>query len=205
MLKLIFVVFFFLAIPLTLNALNLIKWSDDKGSTHNFYLVTLAGCKWEKIGQLLEISAEKLAAIKREHLCPEICWSSLMEGWLLSDGTPTYPTSWEGLYSLLVGAGATDTARRLVTAVSRAVLLHSLSQPTKEFSRNADSTCPADQTSNTADDKIKGKPNFIIYCTPLSHLRMSMLIRRRKRPMPPVFFFCKSGKNCLSYVATSKN
>ena len=42
-----------------------------------------------------------LDAIKSERGLDELCWWHLIEKWLLSNGSLSYPATWEGLYKLL--------------------------------------------------------------------------------------------------------
>lgn len=42
-----------------------------------------------------------LDAIKRERDVDELCWWNVMEEWLVSGGSASYPATWEGLYRLL--------------------------------------------------------------------------------------------------------
>ncbi len=113
---------FFVAIPLSLNALNLIKWKD--GEERNFHLVTRASRKWKRIGILLGYSMAELKTIEcQEGGNDEICWFFLMEKWLLAGGSPSYPVNWEGLYKLLVDVEEFGTANLLKTAVTHAIPL----------------------------------------------------------------------------------
>ena len=111
----------FVAIHLTLNALNLIKWEDEKGNTHNFHLVTRARKKWKRIGMLLKYSLTELEDIKREQKgSDELCWISLMEKWLLDGGSSSYPATWEGLCHLLVDSESPNIAKLLRRVVTQA-------------------------------------------------------------------------------------
>ena len=71
---------------------------------------------------LLNYTDEQLSDIESKNNGNDTqCWNYLMEKWLLSKGTPSYPASWEGLYQMLVDAEAPDIAKLLWNAVSHAV------------------------------------------------------------------------------------
>ena len=72
---------------------------------------------------LLNYNLKELNDIKSENDgSDELCWCDLMERWLFEEGLSSYPASWDGLYSLLVDAGALDTAKLLRIAVTQAIL-----------------------------------------------------------------------------------
>ncbi len=71
---------------------------------------------------LLDYTMEKLDEVKhKQDGKDELCWCSLMEKWLLTKGTPSYPASWEGLCHLLVDAEASHIAKLLWKAVVHAI------------------------------------------------------------------------------------
>ena len=128
---------FLLAIGLSFDALNLIKWRDVKGEHHNFHLVTRASKYWKRIGLRLGYSTADLKTIEDDQGGnDQLCWCYLMEKWLCSNQqaqkTPSYPVSWKGLHSMLIDAEASDVAKCLRVAVTRAIPFHlpAVSPPT---------------------------------------------------------------------------
>ena len=116
--------FSFVAIPLSFNALNHIKWRDERGHTHNFHLVTRACDKWERTGMMLGYKIDELQRIKSDLGGKnELCWCSLMEKWLLRKVVSSYPASWEGLCRLMEESEISVTTLQLLRkAVARAVV-----------------------------------------------------------------------------------
>lgn len=116
-------VYMFIGIPLTIHALNLIKYEDEEHKIHNFHLCTRTCPKWQLIGMTMKKSMKELEEIKNEYDgLNELCWLHLMENWILEDNKSSrYSCTWEGLYNLLKDSQIPkSTLKRLKKAVTHA-------------------------------------------------------------------------------------
>lgn len=147
------------AIALSLNTLYLIKWKDEKGKIQNFRLATKAGKKWRDIRMLLNYTDEQLSDIESKNNGNDTqCWNYLMEKWLLSKGTPSYPASWEGLHQMLVDTEDPDIAKLLWTAVTYAVP----SPPVPDTNRATQESTRVQESTRDQENAIT-EPGYSFY------------------------------------------
>lgn len=116
--KLNCVLFCHLGIPVKLGTLTLLKWKKDDECEKMFRLVNEVSMKWREIGYLLGKNANQLDAI--DTACLKVaseCWCRVMTDWLENNGTPNYPASWKGLFTLLRDVGKYKVAKELESAL----------------------------------------------------------------------------------------
>ena len=81
--------------------LMLIKWIDDKGVVHRFYLMDKISHKWRDVGGILGLSHAELESISMKCLKdPKECCRAVLGQWL-ENPPEGYPTTWAGLIELL--------------------------------------------------------------------------------------------------------
>ena len=81
--------------------LSLIKWKDDQGQTHRFFLKDKISHKWCDIGECTELAFPELENISEKyHGDPKECCRAVLGQWL-DNPPPDYPTTWKGLLELL--------------------------------------------------------------------------------------------------------
>ena len=98
--------------------LTLIKSRDGK---ELYRLIERVSTKWRKMGTLIDLEQNILVSIdQRLRGNVEQCWLEVMQKWLDGQGRERYPTSWEGLCSLLVDIGSPRVAQELKDAVAKA-------------------------------------------------------------------------------------
>ncbi len=105
-------------VPLCLKSLILLKWTDENGVMQTFRLKDMVSAQWEEFGTLLGICLNQLTVWKKE--CPgdiAACWQRVMEHWITGQGSPDYPVTWEGLFTLLEDLGCQAIAQELRSAV----------------------------------------------------------------------------------------
>ena len=89
------------------------------GYPHTFRLVNKVSTEWKKFGTILGFEPNQLEEWKEEsHDNLTKCWLKVMEEWLNDGSVQEYPTTWEGLYSLLNDCEHSETAIELETAVN---------------------------------------------------------------------------------------
>ncbi len=104
-------------VKLSLKALTLLKWKDGE-KVKIFRLVDEVSTKWQLFGTLIGLSANKLQVWEKENTNNiTMCCNKVMEHWLLVGGSRDYPTTWEGLYTLLEDAELSEVANSLKKAV----------------------------------------------------------------------------------------
>lgn len=107
------------AVPLSLETLTLIKWSDKHGREQAFRLVDEVSAKWINFGVRVGLNMNTLEAweeqFNRNH---SKCWLKVMAHWLEGGGTLDYPATWEGLDTLLKDCRVSEVAANLQKAVS---------------------------------------------------------------------------------------
>ena len=102
--------------------LALIKWKDDQGCTHRFYLMDKIAYKWRTLGELLGLPFSKLQSLSAEHQNrPEDCCRAALGQWL--DNPPSdYPITWEGLLELLEDSQLGQVVAELRNVLDKAKL-----------------------------------------------------------------------------------
>ena len=77
--------------------------------------------KWDKIAIQIGLEHNTWVGIEKHHRGDqERCWQEVMQKWLDGQGQENYPTSWEGLYSLLNDIGSSQVAKKLKDAIVKA-------------------------------------------------------------------------------------
>ena len=98
--------------------MRLLKWKDENGHPQTFRLISKVSAEWKKFGTLLGFEANQLEGWREESLGNvTTCWLKVMEEWLADSSARDYPTTWEGLYSLLNDCEHSETAIELKEAV----------------------------------------------------------------------------------------
>ena len=102
-----------------MKTLNIIKWKDDQGDEQKFCLVSEVSARWKDFGMHLKITQNDLDAMEEEHgRKAKACWKDVMNQWLDGKGEPEYPSTWEGMYTLLDDLELSEVAKRLKKAVN---------------------------------------------------------------------------------------
>ena len=79
--------------------------------------------EWRDVGQLVGVSLAELRSISTEHReKPSECCRAVLGKWL-DNPPPDYPTTWDGLITLLEDCKLTAVASELKTILSMATLL----------------------------------------------------------------------------------
>ena len=98
----------------------LIKWKDDQGTTHRFYLLDKISMKWRSLGMLLDLSYSTLETLEKEYRNdPTECCRALLSQWLESP-PPQYPNTWKGLIELLEDSQLGQIVCELKTTLEKA-------------------------------------------------------------------------------------
>ena len=110
-----------IALPLSLNTLNLIKWRDREGHEQIFRLGEKVSSKWRDLGLRLSIKPAILDGWDIQYRKDaSICWDMVMGKFIARGGTRGYLPTWEGVYQLLKDIECGDIARDLKEAVTHA-------------------------------------------------------------------------------------
>ena len=97
------------AVALSLETLTCIKWEDDQGHQRN--LEDMVSAKWREFGIRVGLTKNQLDGWERQfHEVSSRCWQEVMQHWLNDDGTQRYPSTWEGLYTLVGDCGFPEVA-----------------------------------------------------------------------------------------------
>ena len=105
------------AVPLSLNALTLLKWRDASECEQRLSLVDEVSFGWITFGLRVGLKMDRLKAWEKQyHEDTTRCWLEVMEHWLNKEGTDDYPAMWEGLHTLLKDAGHPKVAHTLEAA-----------------------------------------------------------------------------------------
>ena len=92
------------------------------GKTCCFRLVQHVSTAFDSFGVLLGFTINQLEGWKIQYQGNlTLCWNKMIECWLIQNGTPEYPATWEGLYKLLKDAEFPTKADKLRTAVASAI------------------------------------------------------------------------------------
>ncbi len=111
-----------IALPLSLNTLNLIKWRDREGREQTFRLGVKVSSRWRDLGLRLSIEPAILNGWEDQHQRDaSICWGKVMGKFITSGGTGDYPSTWEGVYQLLKDIKCGGIAGDLKEAVTHAI------------------------------------------------------------------------------------
>ncbi len=111
-----------LALPLSLNSLNLIKWRDSEGHEQIFRLGEMVSSKWRDLGLRLSIEPATLDIWDIQYRKDASrCWGKVMGELIASGGKGDYPSTWEGVYQLLEDIKCGGVARDLKEAVTHAI------------------------------------------------------------------------------------
>jgi hypothetical protein len=103
-------------VPLTMKSLGLLKWLDEQDDIQRFRLGRRVCEEWEQFGMLLGCTRGQLESWRAQ--CDGDayqCWISVMEYWLAGGSVEEkdYPTTWEGLYTLLEDCEYGDVTEEL--------------------------------------------------------------------------------------------
>jgi hypothetical protein len=106
------------AVPLSLETLTLLKWEDEHGHQQTFSLEDMVSAEWMKFGLRVSLTMNRLKGWERQfHEDSTRCWREVMEHWLNNGGTEHYPTTWEGLYTLVRDCDLQQAAMALLKAL----------------------------------------------------------------------------------------
>lgn len=105
----------------SLKSLLQLKWEDEEGHQQIFRLVDHVSARWTDFGIQLGITQNILDAWESEYSNKaRKCWQKVMRHWLKGKCGALYPSTWEGLYSLLKDLEYGEVARKLEDAVKAA-------------------------------------------------------------------------------------
>ena len=77
--------------------------------------------KWWTFGIRVGITMNQLEGWERQfHEDSRRCWQKVVQHWLNDDGTQYYPSTWEGLYTLVRDCGFHEVA----VSLQKALVLH---------------------------------------------------------------------------------
>ena len=108
--------------PVHSTHLMLIKWKDEQGQIHRFYLMDKIENKWRDIGQVLGNSIPQLDDVSTKHRGnSRECCRAVLGRWL-TNPPPDYPATWNGLIELLEDCELRHVATELKTALRKADL-----------------------------------------------------------------------------------
>ena len=103
----------------SLTALGLLKWKDEHGCVQEFRLASKVSSRWKDFGQRLGMSWDELKVLDRKNLMNDKdSWRDVMNSWLSCEvKSEQYPTTWEGLYTLLKDLELSQYAQQMEKAV----------------------------------------------------------------------------------------
>ena len=106
----------------TAKYLELIKWKDEKGETHKFFLMSKISNNWRAFGIQLNLLPSQLDSISKEHReNPTDCCRAVFNKWL-DNPSSEYPATWEGFIELLDDCQLKGVADELKDVLRKAKL-----------------------------------------------------------------------------------
>ncbi len=112
-----------IALPLSLNTLDLIKWRDREGREQTFRLEGKISTRWHRIGLRLSIESDTLDGWENQYQRDASrCWGKVMGEFITRGGKGDYPSMWEGVYQLLEDIECGGIADDLKEAVTHAII-----------------------------------------------------------------------------------
>ena len=103
--------------------LKLIKWKDETGEVHKFYLMDKVSHEWRDLGELLDLSHAELESISMKCLKdPKDCCRAVLGQWL-ENPPEGYPTTWDGLIELLDDSQLGQVASQVRSILDKATVI----------------------------------------------------------------------------------
>ena len=100
-----------------MSALIILKWQDEQGRPQEFRLINKVCSRWKQFGTKLGFETAELEALDAQyHRDASVCWIRVIDRFL-NKGSVVYPSTWDGLNSLLKDVGFADTAKELEKAL----------------------------------------------------------------------------------------
>ncbi len=86
-----------------------------KPETEQLHLIEAISSEWEKTGDLLGLSNDRINIIKKNNMCEgvEACCRAVISHWLHHDSQFNYERSWDGLHKLLLDLQMSELAKSL--------------------------------------------------------------------------------------------
>ncbi len=103
--------FFISEIPFDMRHLHVL----GKPETEQLHLIEAISSKWEKTGDLLGLSNDRISIIKEDNVCKgvEACCHAIISHWLHHDSQFNYERSWDGFHKLLLDLQMSELAESL--------------------------------------------------------------------------------------------
>ena len=103
--------------PPNLHDLTIIRWKNENGVNERCRVIRSICLKWHEVGIMLGIKHSDLTTISMRNLKdPKPCCIEVLTKWL-EDGSPHYPSTWEGVFELLDDLDETVLSSELQNAL----------------------------------------------------------------------------------------
>ena len=121
---LFFLVFFALALPLSMGSFFVLKWKNESGVQQSMRILDNVCSSWKNIAELIGLNSSRIEAIENERqLDPKKCCRDVFEDWLKQGkGKGYYEANLEGLQSLLEDIQHGVLAKKLKDALPYIVI-----------------------------------------------------------------------------------